>query len=909
MQTVLSLSASERIDNDMKKWISLLLVLVMVFSLSGGLGISAYAEDLAENAVTEETADTEETSDGELLKEEPVAEELLKEEIPEEEPVTEEPAAEALPEEETVEEESEDEEEETIDDSEKYVFTKSVSSGSAYVLAYRDYEGVYHVVAVRDGTLVVLDTETLTENSVAQLEKGVFDEETYTYISEPASVFWSVSGEGNLALLNNGQYLNAENGYLDLTDSHVGAWDYNAERGYVDYTTWADVNYIITVSEGFVSAYSGDLSNASGRVVFYAPESIAVAELPQFRGGARTSEANYNYHYIAVASDRHSTPSAIGNAMSNMPENVEYVVLDGDMEDATANYRTSVMYSEVQAVFGSGINVSIVKASHDENAIDDAGILLPYSGQFYPSGEASETTPYYLYVVSWDDMKYNSNSADDFTAWASEHDDGYPIIVVCHQPLHSTRDNSAALEWSVALNDVAYDSDSQTIRRNVIFLHGHNHTNENNAEYYYAPGSTLSVRGNNMTIYYTYITAGYLRNNTSATLIGIGENDITLQKYVNGSAVSGRATGFNSMNNSYSGGMVQGFSEVIERVSVGVIDTFTVTFDSQGGSTVDPQMVESGSKAIQPEDPTKDGFVFDGWYNGETEYDFETPVTADLELTAKWTSQIKYGYTIQLEDSIDIVYNVKNLTPGTDPGDYIFTYSFLGETNTVSLTDMTANSIKVASCAAKEMTEEVSITVKYKDTVIKETTVSIQKYCLQVINSVTNTELVALCKATLDYGTYAQRTFEYNLDKLANNGTDYNEISSIQIPETVSTKDGTCTGITGRSFTLVTTSKTEFIIYLKHTSDAVMSNYTFTVNGTAYTPTDVSGKYEIRITGIAAKDLDEAYTIVVTNTTDNTVHTYSVSPIAYMYKANDDVNKAFYNYYSTAEAYFAAYGS
>ena len=81
----------------MKKWISLLLVLVMVFSLSGGIGISAYAEDLPENAVTEETADTEETSDEELVTEEPAAEELLKEEILEEEPVTEEPAAEALP--------------------------------------------------------------------------------------------------------------------------------------------------------------------------------------------------------------------------------------------------------------------------------------------------------------------------------------------------------------------------------------------------------------------------------------------------------------------------------------------------------------------------------------------------------------------------------------------------------------------------------------------------------------------------------------------------------------------------------------------------------------------------------------------------------------------------------------------
>ena len=67
----------------------------------------------------------------------------------------------------------------------------------------------------------------------------------------------------------------------------------------------------------------------------------------------------------------------------------------------------------------------------------------------------------------------------------------------------------------------------------------------------------------------------------------------------------------------------------------------TVTFDTQGGSTVDIQDVISGTAAKEPDAPTKDHFVFDGWYRNQlcTEsYDFSTPVTGDITLYAKWVS-------------------------------------------------------------------------------------------------------------------------------------------------------------------------------------------------------------------------------------------------------------------------------
>ena len=64
-----------------------------------------------------------------------------------------------------------------------------------------------------------------------------------------------------------------------------------------------------------------------------------------------------------------------------------------------------------------------------------------------------------------------------------------------------------------------------------------------------------------------------------------------------------------------------------------------VTFDSAGGTSVPTQTVVSGGKAVQPADPTLDGFKFQGWSlaNG-TAYDFSTPVTSDVKLYASWSA-------------------------------------------------------------------------------------------------------------------------------------------------------------------------------------------------------------------------------------------------------------------------------
>lgn len=66
-------------------------------------------------------------------------------------------------------------------------------------------------------------------------------------------------------------------------------------------------------------------------------------------------------------------------------------------------------------------------------------------------------------------------------------------------------------------------------------------------------------------------------------------------------------------------------------------DKFTVTFNSKGGSTVKKQTVTDGQKAVKPKNPTKKGYTFAGWFNGSKAYNFNTAVTKNITLTAKWT--------------------------------------------------------------------------------------------------------------------------------------------------------------------------------------------------------------------------------------------------------------------------------
>ena len=98
------------------------------------------------------------------------------------------------------------------------------------------------------------------------------------------------------------------------------------------------------------------------------------------------------------------------------------------------------------------------------------------------------------------------------------------------------------------------------------------------------------------------------------------------------------------------------------------INKYTVTFNSYGGSKVDPQVVEYGLYAQEPEEPTLKGFTFAYWYlDDENEaYDFDTtPITEDITLTAKWEAK-KANVHLMIFKSGDLSTPIVNVPYATD---------------------------------------------------------------------------------------------------------------------------------------------------------------------------------------------------------------------------------------------------
>ena len=98
------------------------------------------------------------------------------------------------------------------------------------------------------------------------------------------------------------------------------------------------------------------------------------------------------------------------------------------------------------------------------------------------------------------------------------------------------------------------------------------------------------------------------------------------------------------------------------------IITYTVTFNSNGGSTVSNQILEEGQTATKPNNPTRSDYMFKGWYSdsGLTQkYDFNTVATGNINLYADWVSAPVRGDGLAYIDPIyvlndPIYYNPTN---------------------------------------------------------------------------------------------------------------------------------------------------------------------------------------------------------------------------------------------------------
>ena len=125
---------------------------------------------------------------------------------------------------------------------------------------------------------------------------------------------------------------------------------------------------------------------------------------------------------------------------------------------------------------------------------------------------------------------------------------------------------------------------------------------------------------------------------------------------------------------------------------VHVTEEYTVTFNAYGGFPMpDEQHVKSGEKAVLPAEPTLKGHTFAFWYLGDDEqnataYDFNTPVTENITLTAKWNIN-KYTVTFNsyggtpVPPAQEVEYGLTATEPATAPTKTGYTFDgwYLGD--------------------------------------------------------------------------------------------------------------------------------------------------------------------------------------------------------------------------------------
>ena len=89
-------------------------------------------------------------------------------------------------------------------------------------------------------------------------------------------------------------------------------------------------------------------------------------------------------------------------------------------------------------------------------------------------------------------------------------------------------------------------------------------------------------------------------------------------------------------------------------------DTYTVSFTGEEIS-VPAQTVKAGECAIEPKEPTRDGFEFAGWFLNDEKYSFSTPVTQDITLTGTWEEEVvEEGATMRGTGTQDDPYTIAN---------------------------------------------------------------------------------------------------------------------------------------------------------------------------------------------------------------------------------------------------------
>lgn len=255
-----------------------------------------------------------------------------------------------------------------------------------------------------------------------------------------------------------------------------------------------------------------------------------------------------------------------------------------------------------------------------------------------------------------------------------------------------------------------------------------------------------------------------------------------------------------------------------------------------------------------------------------------------------------------------------------------------GETKRISLDEAVIDTTSVSgkklykfTCyvSAKQMSDPILIQASASGYEEEAHTYSIRQYADNILSKEKySDELKYLVRVMMYYGASSQQYLEYNVSNLASNGLELSDVISEgdnltadKLDAYILKKTDLPEGIVLYGANLSLKSETVLRYHYTLADGHDISEYTFTVNGKQYTPVLINGRYCIEIPNIRAQDLDEMFTVVVTDRAGNSGSaTYgALTYVRNILKAGTekysqsllDTVKSLYLYNKASEAYLA----
>ena len=264
---------------------------------------------------------------------------------------------------------------------------------------------------------------------------------------------------------------------------------------------------------------------------------------------------------------------------------------------------------------------------------------------------------------------------------------------------------------------------------------------------------------------------------------------------------------------------------------------------------------------------------------------------------------------VTMGDAVQLCFDL-NLT-AEDAAKTVVEFSVDGIKTKVMVADIQPNEKGIykvgVELAAAQMTTSVNVHIKIGNALAHEKNYTVRQYADVILAGDYSDETKVLVREMLHYGAAAQNYFDYKTESLAN--ADIEASAQVAVPETAPSEmvlTGSVDGIAYYGATMVFTSKNAVRYYFTATED--INNYSFTVDGTAYTPVEKNGMYFVEIAEINPQNLDGEITLMV-----NDAMSVTYNPMNYMVRMNDKGSEnmqalveALYNYHLAAQTYVQA---